>query len=483
MKHEDIYFQAMLARDYRFDGKFFVGVKTTGIYCRPICPAKPKRENIEFFASALLAEKSGYRPCLRCRPEAAPQSPAWMGKSAIVQRALKMIHNNETIEFNEDRFADIFGVSARHLRRVFVEEIGKTPKQIALENRLNLARKLVIETRLPITDIALASGFQSIRRFNAAFRERFKRAPSDIRRHKSPSADKALMVSVPYRPPFDFDRLIHFYRTHKMGTLEKFEDGRFIRYFNLNGAEGRILIADDPAYYSLKVEIDCTDIRAIHAIVSRVRRMFDLDSDPLLIANTFDIDPKLGKLFKKYPGLRVPTGWDPFETAIATILGQLVSVEFGRELVADLIEYYGEEFKTIPGVHAFPRPEVLAKSDLAKLRTTGRRKETIREFSKLVANRELSLESTQNVEDFRAKLAKIKGVGPWTIDYMALKVLGHTDSFPATDLILARALKIHPAESISRLSPWRGYAATLLWSEYAVKLKKSTQKNQQRRTI
>ncbi|MEW6057728.1 MAG: Ada metal-binding domain-containing protein, partial [Bdellovibrionota bacterium] len=178
MTKEDIYYEAMLARDHRFDGKFFIGVKTTGIYCRPICPAKPKRRNVEFFPNHLAAERAGYRPCLRCRPESAPRSPAWIGKSAIVQRAIKMIHDCEAIEFDEDRFASLFGVTARHLRRVFVEEVGKTPKQLSFENRLNLARKLLIETALPVTQIAFASGFNSIRRFNDAFKDRFKKSPS-----------------------------------------------------------------------------------------------------------------------------------------------------------------------------------------------------------------------------------------------------------------------------------------------------------------
>lgn len=174
MTYKNTYYQAILTRDPRFDGKFFFGVKTTGIYCRPICPAKPKRENIEFFRNRLEAEKAGYRPCLRCRPESAPQSPAWIGKSAVVRRAVKILNSMETIDFDENKFADLFGVSARHLRRLFTEEIGKTPKQLSFENRLNLARKLITETRLSMTDIAFASGFSSIRRFNDAFKDRFK---------------------------------------------------------------------------------------------------------------------------------------------------------------------------------------------------------------------------------------------------------------------------------------------------------------------
>lgn len=185
MNTEDIFYKAMLARDHRFDGKFFVGVKTTGIYCRPICPARPKRENIEFFATRDLAEKAGYRPCLRCRPEVSPDSPAWTGTSAIVQRALKKIRNNEALGLNEDQFAESLGVGARHLRRLFMEKVGKTPKQIVFENRLNLSRRLLTETALPVTEIAYASGFQSIRRFNDSFKRCFKKQPSHFRKHAS----------------------------------------------------------------------------------------------------------------------------------------------------------------------------------------------------------------------------------------------------------------------------------------------------------
>ena len=179
MTKDDIFFQAMLSRDHRFDGKFFIGVKTTGIYCRPICPARPKRENVEFFATPLEAERSGYRPCLRCRPESAPRSPAWIGKTAIVRRAVKLLQDPRHLELKEDEFADLFGVSARHLRRLFTDELGKTPKQLSSEARLNLARQLIVETSLPLSEVAFASGFKSIRRFNAVFKSRFKRSPSE----------------------------------------------------------------------------------------------------------------------------------------------------------------------------------------------------------------------------------------------------------------------------------------------------------------
>lgn len=478
MTRDDIYYQAMQARDHRFDGKFFVGVKTTGIYCRPICPAKPHRQNVEFFQNHVAAERAGYRPCLRCRPESAPQSPAWIGKSAIVQRAVKMIHNQETIDFDEDRFADIFGVSARHLRRVFVEEIGKTPKQLSFENRLNLARKLIVETALPITEIALASGFHSIRRFNDAFKDRFKKNPTEIRRNKM-MGTTGLQISLPYRPPFDFDGLLRLYRNHQTGDLEQFEEGKMHRVVAMGGKVGKVAISNDPAGFRLLVEIDFPDTSMIHTIISRVRSLFDLDSDPVIIANSLEQCPKVRGLLKKNPGIRLPSGWDGFEVAVSAILGQLVTVEWGRTLVGDLIELLGEDSGlTNQGrvTKLFPTPHKIAASDLRELRTTSARKQTLISFAKAVAEKKISLEPTQDVEEFLKKVLAIRGIGPWTANYMVLKVLRHTDAFPATDLILARALELHSKKTIEKMSPWRGYAAALFWREYSETLKKSRKK-------
>lgn len=473
MKRDDIFYAAMRARDHRFDGKFFVGVKTTGIYCRPICPAQPKRENVEFFLNTIDAERSGYRPCLRCRPESAPQSPAWIGKSAIVRRAIKILNHQETIEFREEKFAQQFGVSARHLRRVFVEEVGKTPKQLSFENRLNLSRKLIVETRLPITEIAFASGFRSIRRFNEAFKNRFDRNPSEIRRSPT-SALAPLRISLSYRPPFDFDGLLHFYRVHQVGELERFEDQRMIRIISWKGKVGEIAVSNDPEHSRLWVEIDFDDITVIPSLIAKVRALFDLDSDPVIIANAIETDPDLKRVLKNHPGIRIPSGWDPFEIAVSTILGQFVSIEFGRTLVGDLIQLFGDsaEWKGRQ-LKLFPQPERIAFSDLSGLRTTTSRKRTLIEFAKRVASGELSLELTQDMEEFHRKLLAIPGIGPWTASYVTLKVLRHTDAFPDTDLILARALKFHPKQIIDQTSPWRGYVAALLWREYSETLKKT----------
>lgn len=474
MTRDDIYYEAMRTRDHRFDGKFFVGVKTTGIYCRPICPAKPKRENVEFFNNHLEAEKRGYRPCLRCRPESAPQSPAWTGKSAVVKRAIKVLNSREAIDFNEDRFAELFGVTARHLRRLFVEEVGKTPKQLSFENRLNLARKLITETALPITEIAFASGFASIRRFNAAFKDRFKKPPSEIRRRRS-EPTSGLKVSLPYRPPFDFEGLLNSYENHRMGDLEWFENGRMHRVISADGKFGQVTISNDPANASLVVEIDFPDTSVIYSTLSRVRNLFDLDSDPVVIANALEIDPEIKKLLKMYPGIRLPSGWDPFEVAVGTILGQFVSVANARGLIRDLIGLAGQDSPLwIEGrrIRLFPTPSDVIRADLSELKTTRARRQTLIDFARSVHEKTISLESTQDVDEFIAKVRAIKGIGPWTANYMAMKALRSTDTFPGDDLILARALGKHSREIVDSMSPWKGYVAALFWRAYAGTLKK-----------
>lgn len=472
----DIYYQAMLARDHRFDGKFFIGVKTTGIYCRPICPAKPKRENVEFFLNHLAAEKAGYRPCMRCRPESAPFSPAWIGTSAIVKRAIKILHERETMEFNEDEFAELFGVSARHLRRLFLEEIGKTPKQLSFENRLNLSRKLVTETHLSMTEIAFASGFNSIRRFNDAFKERFSKSPTEMRKYRGKKTE-GLKVSLSYRPPFHYQSLLHFYKSHQMGALERIEEGKYIRLIHKDKRSGFVIVSNDEKNSRLVVEIDFPDTSIIHAAISRVRNMFDLNSDPVMISNALEIDPQVKKMLMQYPGVRVPSGWDAFEVAISTILGQLVSIERGRALVNDLIKIAGKE-SGIMGeegpIKLFPTPKALTEVDLEALKTTRVRRQTLIDFSKAILDGQISLEPTQDVESFTKKLTAIKGIGRWTADYMALKVLRHTDAFPSTDLILKRAMDHHSAKKLVLMSPWRGYVATLFWLHYSGSLKKTS---------
>ena len=497
----EAYLRAISTRDARFDGKFFIGVKTTGIYCRPICPAKPKLKNIELYPDALAAEKAGYRPCLRCRPEAAPLSPAWMGRSATVNRALKLIEAHfslagigqaephaEPQEPNEDEFAERLGISARHLRRLFELELGTTPKRVFDHTRLGFARQLVIETNLPITEIAFASGFSSVRRFNDSFKERFTRAPSELRRQASDSSKNAvseasakpihLTLTLPYRPPFDWNSQLRFFHSHQIGGVELVDHESYQRVFRIGrtGSEvGALKIVHDAETNRLRASIASTDPRSLHAIARRLRQMFDLDSDPIQLTQLFMSCTLMSGLSEKHAGLRLQRGWDPFETAIGTLLGQLVSVEQGKRMVARLVETHGEAVRnplTGEPAYLFPEPARLASSELKEIPTTGGRKSAIRELSRRVASGELSLDSTQDFEAFRKSLCEIKGIGAWSAEYISLRALGDTDAFPGTDLILKRAVDLHPALDLESFRPWRAYVAIFLWKEFAAALSK-----------
>lgn len=469
---QDIFYRAVESRDYRFDGRFYTGVKTTGIYCRPVCPARPLRKNIEFFKTAHAAEKAGYRPCLRCRPEVAPQSPAWIGTSAVVKRAIALIGEGHLFQQDEKKFASRLGVSERHLRRLFVEEIGMTAKQVSDAQRLNFARTLVAETGIPVTEIAFTSGFNSIRRFNDAFQKKFSKKPTEIRKKGIAKTPSSTALFLRYRPPYDWDSMIGFLQSHSIPSVEAVVDGKYHRLFLDEHSEKPALavVSNMASEHGLKLEVVGADTRSLFSISRRIRRMFDLDSDPILIANAFSRSKFLEKIYAKNPGMRIPSGWNAFETSIATVLGQLVSVEQGRRLLGQLIEECGERLEhsfDSPLTHAFPSVEVLEKSPLALVKTTTLRKETIRQLARSFRLGELDLSEVCDLNELRSSLAKIKGIGPWSIEYICLRAIGDTDAFPAKDLILARVLERHPELAGADLRPWRSYLALYLWREYA----------------
>lgn len=477
MRNRNILYQAMLTRDHRFDGKFFIGVKTTGIYCRPICPAKPKLKNIEFFSTAMAAEKAGYRPCLRCHPESAPLSPSWYGKSALVQKALILLASNMQTPKNEEQFAAQFGVTSRHLRRLFKNEIGQTAKQIFDNNRLNFAKKLILETYLPITTIAMTSGFSSLRRFNDAFSKRFYKAPSLLRKHRHKPSCDSIQLTLSYRPPFDWKTLLDFYKSHQVIGIDKVTNNVYERVFKIDGIIGVVKIEPSFDQPNLILQVFAEDPKILFNIAQKTRHMFDLDSDPLLIANAFQAaHPLMHKLWKKYPGLRIPQSWDPYETTICAILGQFVSIKAARRFIEQLIKNYGERFihpLTKEEAFIFPRAEILASASLEEVKTTNTRKQTIRDISKLVATNMIDFNPTQNPDKLRDKLLAIHGIGPWSAEYISLRALANTDAFPATDLILKRVLKHHPDLDLQKLRPWRSYAAIYLWKEYHDKLSRT----------
>lgn len=471
MNTHDSFYRAVLAKDRRFDGRFFVAVKTTGIYCRPICPARPKRENVEFFKTAQAAEMAGYRPCLRCRPEAAPGSPAWNGKQATVERALKLMSQGALEYQTEEAFADRLGVTARHLRRLFEQELGRTPKQLHDNTRLDFARKLIVETSIPFTEIAFSAGFRSLRRFNDAVKKRFQRPPSSLRSaRKEADATPMIRLTLPYRPPFDWHCLLDFYRRHRVSGIESIEGEAYSRVFMLGEREtvGFFRVRPDGRKPELVLEMCLSDTRHLLRVVQRVRHMFDLDADPDVIAKAFAQSKRLSSLHGRYPGARVARGFDPFETAIGTILGQVISVPHASRLMGQLAAHYGLEIRhPVSGdcLRMFPGPRTLAESDLHALAVTRQKKTTIREFSLRVAEGAIHFELAQDPDDFKCAVRAIKGIGAWSAEYMALRALGDADAFPATDLVLHRVMKANPQFDADPVRPWRGYAAVCLWNE------------------
>jgi AraC family transcriptional regulator of adaptative response / DNA-3-methyladenine glycosylase II len=472
--HKKLY-DAMLARDYRFDGKFFVGVKTTGVYCRPICPAKPKIENVEFFHSSYLAEKAGYRPCLRCRPEAAPLSPAWYGKSAIVQRSLRAIIDDGFNGLSEEEFSGKFGVTARHLRRLFVQEIGKTPRLFYEEQKLNLARKMIVETHLSITDICYGAGFHSLRRFNYAFKARFSKTPSTIRKANPSDSEEAMLTSIrlSYRPPYNWNSLIKYLMRHQTDHIEQISYDSYIRYFPTKKGMGRVVVKNDEIKSCLVAHFDRFDREQLYGLIQNIRRLFDLDADPLLISTQFENVKILKKFDQKSPGIRAPGCWNAFETAVNIILGQLVSMEQARRLIQHLVLNYGEEYQWHnKKVFTFPDAAKLAHVDLEKVPTTKARKQTIRLLSQKIVAGEISLSSHQDISKLKEQLHAIPGIGNWTVECIGMRCLSDPDSYPQTDLILKKVSDLETGLNLKQARPWRAYAAFLLWDAYSEKILK-----------
>ena len=472
--------RARLARDPRFDGLFFIGVKTTGIYCRPICPApSPRPENIVYYPTAAAAAAAGLRPCLRCRPETAPGTPAWNGTSATVARAMHLIRQGALENGSVADLAARLGVGTRHLRRLFHQHIGTSPKAIADHQRLLFAQQLVRETDLPITQAALAAGYGSLRRFNAAFRRYVGRTPTELRRKRAHSGSQPRFgfrctLSLAYRPPYDWERIIAFFRLRAIPGVEWVENDAFRRTIRLPATQGTIIVRHAPKGNAVELEVDMNDSRELMAVVERVRRMFDLDANPQAIHQPLAQDPLLAQRISKAPGLRLPGSWDPFETAVRAVVGQQVSVKGAVTQLGRIACLAG------PQVHSeghprltrfFPSAAELAGADLSTLGMPQRRKTTLREMSRQMVSGALQLNMTGDLPSFIQALTTIPGIGDWTANYVAMRALGEPDAFPASDLGILNALgkgKDRPTanQAIARAEmwrPWRAYAAIYLW--------------------
>jgi AraC family transcriptional regulator of adaptative response / DNA-3-methyladenine glycosylase II len=471
--------RARETRDPRFDGLFFIAVTSTRIYCRPVCPAPaPKNRNIRYYASAAAASAAGFRPCLRCRPEAAPGSPLHRAKSELVAGALRLIEEGALDETTLPELARRVGVGERHLRRLFAEELGASPIEIAATRRLLFAKKLLTETALPMTAIAPAAGYASLRRFNAAFLQTYGRAPREIRRqHDARSAADELELCLPYRPPYDFAHLLGFLERRVIPGVESVDASAYRRTFVAAGSPGWLSVSQVPGKSALALRVHHARPSALGDIVMRVRRMFDVDADPLAINAHLCRDALLKPLVKRWPGQRLPNAWDGFELAVRAILGQQVSVAAARTLAARIADHHGTRFGEggPVGLHAlFPTPETLADAPLEKIGVMRARADAIRTLARAVADGRVHFRAGQTLAAFEESLVALPGIGRWTAHYVAMRALGQPDAFPAADLILRRAagqgetLSTRAIEAMSEAwRPWRAYAVMLLWRSWS----------------
>ncbi|HWU74883.1 MAG TPA: AlkA N-terminal domain-containing protein [Rhodanobacter sp.] len=472
--------QARLSRDARFDGLFFTAVSSTGIYCRPVCPAPaPKRENVRYYANAAAAEAAGFRPCLRCRPELAPGNEQWQRGDHVVARALKLIEAGTLEEQSLDELATRVGVGARQLRRLFVERIGAPPISVHTTRRLLFAKQLLTETTLPVTEVALASGFRSLRRFNAAFAQANRIEPRELRRHPRSAAGAPLVLRLGYRPPYAFDALLAFLRTRALPGVEQVDEHSYARVFGPANAPGWLRVSGWPGDgHALQLELHCPQPTQILGVVTTLRRMFDLDANPQAITDMFRRDPVLGPLRRREPGLRLPGGWDGFEIAVRAVLGQQISVAAARTLATRIVQRWGEPVADIPVAgleRLFPTPSALADADLRAVGLTGIRAATVRGMAQALLDGRVDFRAEQSLEEFVARWVALPGIGAWTAHYMAMRALSHPDAFPAADLILRRAANPGAKElstgELSRVAeawrPWRAYAVIHLWRSSA----------------
>jgi AraC family transcriptional regulator of adaptative response / DNA-3-methyladenine glycosylase II len=524
-----ICYRVLRSRDARFDGRFFTGVTSTGVYCRPVCPAPtPRLENCRFYACAAAAQEAGFRPCRRCRPETSPGTPAWIGTSGTVSRALRLISEGALDEGPVDHLAARLGVGERHLRRLFLRHLGTSPLAVAQTQRVLFAKKLLDETDLALVQVAMSAGFASVRRFNDAMRTTYGRTPSELRRaRRGGGAERAprrsggvpqrarrgdgarerarrrglppgaarrrgaaangsrseIVLRLPYRPPFHWPALVGFLAARAIPGVESGGPEHWMRTVSIDGRHGLVLVRPVPGRHELAAHLWLDDARLLLQVTARLRRLFDLGADPDAIATHLAADARLAPLVARFPGLRVPGAWDGFESAVRAILGQQVSVRAATTLAGRIAARFGEPLES-SGVGAadagglrfvFPTAPVLAHADLTTVGVTRARAAAVRALAAAVAGGRLALDATQDLEPAIEALCALPGIGPWTAHVIAMRALREPDAFPAGDLGLRQALASNgrpatPAgveKAAEAWRPWRAYAAVYLWQALA----------------
>lgn len=477
---ENVCYRAIASRDRRFEGHFVVAVTSTGIYCRPGCPARiPRRENTRFFAHPAAAEGAGFRPCRRCRPDSSPQTAAWQGTSSTVSRALRLIGDGALDDAGIDGLASRLGVGDRHLRRLFARHLGASPLSLARTRRAHFARKLLDETDLPLSQIALSAGFRSLRRFNGVMRETFGRAPGSLRRkelHGSLQGD-SLCLRLPHRPPLDWDGLLAFLRRRAIPGVEQVDDRSYRRTVGWGNWSSVLEVSPDDDESCLRMSVTMPPPGVLMQILARVNRLFDLESDSQRIEAHLSADAELRPWIRARPGLRVPGAWDALELAVRAILGQQISVDAARTLAGRLATAFGTPLQNGSGEPAggltllFPSAQRLATAELSSVGMPAARAAAIKSLCEAMVAGRIRFDGSEPAAEVIAQLEALPGIGAWTAQYIAMRALRDPDAFPTNDLVLRRALSRRreplTASELARKAeawrPWRAYAAIHLW--------------------
>jgi len=466
----DTYYRALQARDPRFDGVFFVGVTTTGIYCRPVCTARlAGRARCVFFPTRVDAEREGFRACFRCRPELAPGNAPVDAVPRLVDQAVRRIEQGALNDDSVDALAEELGVSGRHLRRAMTDQLGLSPVELAQHARLSFAKRLLQDSALPLAELAFAAGFQSVRRFNSAFRAHFGRAPSSLRRER-PEAGGDVRLRLDYRPPLAWDALLKFLAFRAIPGVEAVAGGAYHRTAELDGRRGWVSVAHDGG--RLAAAVSASLLGALMPLVARLRSLFDLDAHPAQVDAVLKKHPVLRARVRRHPGLRVPGAFDGFETAVRAVLGQQISVKGATTLAGRLVQRFGRPLPGAPAglTHVFPSAGMLARAtvdDVAKLGMPGARARALIGLAAAIDGG-LHLARGAPVEPTLEKLKELPGIGEWTAQYLAMRALSWPDAFPASDLGVLKALGVKDAKQSLKhaevFRPWRAYATLHLWS-------------------
>lgn len=450
--------RARIARDPRFDGRFYIGVLTTGIYCRPVCPARmPAEDNVRYYPSPASAQDAGFRPCLRCRPETARRLPEWTLASETVVRGLRLIDAGFLDANPVEVMAERLGITGRHLNRLFLDALGATPKSLARTRRVQLAKRLVDSSTLPLSAVAMRAGFGSIRRFNDEMKQAYGRSPRALRRVRSGAPDEDIVLQLPVRGPYHADWVFAFLKARGLPGLEEVVDDEYRRALFVDGERVgwlKVRWQDD----GLQLAVPPAGVTHLGDLLARVRRVFDLDADPAAIESVLGEDPLLMDCLARTPGLRVPGAWDGFETAVRAILGQQVSVARARNLAVDLCQRFG--------ACDFPSPEVLADADVSAIGMPGKRGEAVRALARGVLDGTITLDESADPAALTDALTALPGIGPWTAGYVGMRVARDPDAFPDADWVVLKVLQLTPAAARKRAEawrPWRAYAVMVLW--------------------